>query len=82
VKVRLRREGGRALVSVEDDGRGFDPTAAPASGHFGLTTMRERMQIVGGEFSVESAPGQGTRVVVSLPAEVAGVVEESAGGKQ
>jgi len=81
-RVRLRREGGRALVSVEDDGRGFDPTAAPASGHFGLATMRERTQIVGGELSVESAPGQGTRVVVSLPAEVAEVVEESAGGKQ
>jgi signal transduction histidine kinase len=52
-------------VTVRDDGSGFDPTAA-ASG-FGLAGMRERTELLKGEISVESAPGEGTTVRVVLP---------------
>ncbi len=56
-------------VVVEDDGRGFDCTIMDTKrrGCFGLSGMRERLALVGGNFSVESAPGQGTTVYVSLP---------------
>jgi signal transduction histidine kinase len=52
---------------VADDGKGFDPGALKADGHFGLDWMRERVELMGGSFDVESAVGRGTRVRVSMP---------------
>ncbi len=56
-------------LDVVDDGAGFDPGAVrPSSdGGFGLPAMRSRAESLGGTFTVESAPGQGTAVAVSLP---------------
>lgn len=54
-------------LSVEDDGRGFDPQEPPKPGSFGLMGMRERAELLGGRLEVESAPGKGTRVVAYLP---------------
>ncbi|WP_225802086.1 sensor histidine kinase [Streptomyces sp. NK15101] len=56
-------------LDVVDDGRGFDPVSVrPSSdGGFGLPAMRSRAESLGGTFTVESAPGQGTAVAVSLP---------------
>ena len=53
-------------VTVSDDGRGFDPGAMTAG--FGLTGMRERVELLGGELSLASAPGEGTTVTAVLPA--------------
>ena len=53
-------------VSVRDDGTGFEPAAATDG--FGLVGMRERVELLGGELTIESAPGSGTRIAVSLPA--------------
>jgi signal transduction histidine kinase len=56
----------RLLVS--DDGCGFDVDRAVASpGHLGLRSMETRTRAVGGEFTVDSQPGGGTRIHVSLP---------------
>jgi signal transduction histidine kinase len=56
-------------LDVVDDGRGFDPAAVPGRGDggFGLPAMRSRAESLGGTFTVESAPGQGTAVAVALP---------------
>ncbi|MGA5195333.1 sensor histidine kinase [Streptomyces exfoliatus] len=57
-------------LDVVDDGKGFDPASVgrPSSdGGFGLPAMRSRAESLGGTFTVESAPGQGTAVAVSLP---------------
>ncbi|MCX5229579.1 sensor histidine kinase [Streptomyces sp. NPDC006553] len=56
-------------LDVVDDGEGFEPGAVrPSSdGGFGLPAMRTRAESLGGTFTVESAPGQGTAVAVSLP---------------
>ena len=65
--VRLELENGKHVrFRVVDDGVGFDPTI-PLTGHFGLVSMRERAQAVGGSFRVRSAPGTGTEVEVVLP---------------
>jgi signal transduction histidine kinase len=73
VTVRLRRLGGRAVLTVADDGAGFevpDDLEALASGrHFGVTGMRERAQLAGGDLSVESAPGDGCVLSAWMPAE-------------
>ncbi|MGW7349391.1 sensor histidine kinase [Streptomyces sp. NPDC054854] len=58
-------------LDIVDDGRGFDPAAAPSTpadgGGFGLPAMRARAETLGGLFTVESDPGQGTAVAVTLP---------------
>ncbi|MFB7707992.1 sensor histidine kinase [Streptomyces sp. NPDC056105] len=55
-------------LDIVDDGRGFDPASAPSGdGGFGLPAMRSRAESLGGTFTVESAPGQGTAVAITLP---------------
>ncbi|MEM6326700.1 MAG: triple tyrosine motif-containing protein, partial [Bacteroidota bacterium] len=66
VQVVLGRENGSILLSVEDDGRGFDPLGAGSRGH-GLRSMRQRAERMGGSLSVTSSPGEGTRLVVEIP---------------
>lgn len=67
--VRLRAAGGQVHLAVEDDGRGFDPQAVVGSHHLGLRLMRARAERLGGGLVVESAPGQGTKVLLWLPIE-------------
>jgi PAS domain S-box-containing protein len=71
VQVALYQEGPLAVLRVEDDGCGFDPTEAEALAGcegFGLTFMRERVQALGGDFLVDAAAGAGTRIRVRVPA--------------
>jgi signal transduction histidine kinase len=56
-----------ARLSVADDGRGFDVEAGEPEGHYGLTMMKERAQVAGGDFRIESATGQGTTVTADFP---------------
>src|SRR5206468_1427366 len=68
VSVVLQRPAGQVIVVVEDDGRGFDPESAPAAGpRLGLVGMRERLTLVGGSLTVESAPGRGTTLIAQVP---------------
>ncbi len=69
VDVELSYDGPRACLRVEDDGRGFTPTAIPDSpdGHFGIRGMRERAAQIDATLSIESKPGEGTRVCVEIP---------------
>jgi signal transduction histidine kinase len=64
-ELRIRSGDDRLEVLVADDGQGFDPT--DDSSGFGLAGMRERAELVGGELQIESKPGDGTRVMASLP---------------
>jgi signal transduction histidine kinase len=62
----VRAKGRGATLLVRDDGRGFDPDAV-ASGHMGLLIMRERLERVGAELMVDSAPGLGTTIRAVWP---------------
>lgn len=68
-RVCIGRSGGEARVVVEDNGCGFDPEMLGRSDvlSFGMRTMRERVERVGGRFTVDSVPGEGTRVQIILP---------------
>ena len=59
----------RAKFSVRDNGSGFDPATAPsfAEGHYGLLGIRERIESLEGEFTIESAPGKGAKATFSIP---------------
>lgn len=65
VTIELDEAGAEAIVSIADDGRGFD--AAAKNGGFGLHTMGERAEEAGGRLEVESEPGYGTRVIAAVP---------------
>ena len=64
-RVTLRLERGSLLVA--DDGRGFDPAAPLDEGRFGLYGMRERARMIGAVLELESAPGKGSAVRLTMP---------------
>jgi len=66
VKIQLRGGPGTITLEVEDDGRGFDPDRVQKKGHFGLTGMRDRVEMLGGTFEVESRPGGPTRIAATI----------------
>src|SRR5574341_968909 len=72
VSVRLERPGDAARLVITDDGCGFDRTRPADDGHprFGLATMHERTEAAGGKFRLESQPGRGTTIEVTLPLRV------------
>jgi signal transduction histidine kinase len=65
VEVSLHHHPGRLVVSIADDGPGFDPSQTLAGS--GLQNIRTRIQDVGGTFSIASNPGPGTVLIISLP---------------
>jgi signal transduction histidine kinase len=65
VSVSARAEGGSLVLEVEDDGRGFSE-GERGEGH-GLTSMRERTELLGGTFRIASERGRGTRLRAELP---------------
>lgn len=76
-RVSVARQGASIALTVSDDGRGFDPQRVLAreedvgveGGHFGLRGIQDRVEMLGGSFTIESAPGRGTALTVALPAE-------------
>ena len=64
----LVRRGQGAVLSVTDNGKGFDPrTVRRAGRHLGLVSMRDRASGVGGRLTVQSAPGKGTTIEMEVP---------------
>ncbi|HEX7173025.1 MAG TPA: GAF domain-containing sensor histidine kinase [Candidatus Limnocylindria bacterium] len=64
--VQLAADADRLRLEITDDGRGFDAAAAPERGHHGLANMRTRAEALGAGYEVGSAPGGGTRIIVTL----------------
>ena len=70
VTIRIERDGDRVRLLIVDDGVGFDENvvaAAPPGTHFGLLTVRERIEGAGGTLTIVSGPGLGAQIDVSLP---------------
>jgi nitrate/nitrite-specific signal transduction histidine kinase len=69
VLINCRQGGEQVCISIEDDGQGFYPDEVTKDGgqRYGLQIMRERAESVGGSLEIDSLPGKGTRVVVSVP---------------
>jgi len=66
--VQLDKVGGRLILTIADDGRGFDLAGPPPEGRYGLKGMRERAEVVGGKLEIESRPGEGTTVRLEVEA--------------
>lgn len=71
VHIRLDVAPTRLVFTIADSGIGFDPRAALSSSDgpvgFGLRSMRDRVQLLGGQLTVHSAPGEGTRIEIDVP---------------
>lgn len=65
--IAVREEDDDIVLSLKDNGVGFDTSAPGPEGHFGMAMMRERAQVGGGRFEVESAPGEGASITVRFP---------------
>jgi PAS domain S-box-containing protein len=71
VRIELTRQEGLLELAIQDDGMGFDVDKvvdqATNTSHLGLVGMKERVEILGGTLKIDSQPGQGARIRVSLP---------------
>ena len=65
--MRIERDEHSVTLTVRDDGRGFDNRVAPRANAFGLVGLRERAYLVDGRVRIESAPGSGTTIEVTVP---------------
>lgn len=68
VKVVLDMGEDRIRVSVDDNGKGFDPDSLQHSNSLGLKLIGERTEMLGGSFEIDSAVGKGTRILFAVPA--------------
>jgi signal transduction histidine kinase len=63
--IRLAQEPGHLRISIEDQGQGFEPATLSEKPHsFGLQMMHERIESVGGNLEIDSAPNRGTSVIL------------------
>jgi PAS domain S-box-containing protein len=67
VEIKLEATADKVLLSVEDDGQGFDPGDPGNHCSWGLTIMRDRAEAVGARLQIRSGPGTGTAVLVAVP---------------
>lgn len=69
VVIAFARHGQEVVLTISDDGAGFDQSELGKNGRdgIGLLTMRDRAEFVGGRFSVDAAPGRGTSIKVQIP---------------
>ncbi len=70
IKVQVDLGGDLIRVSVEDNGKGFSPEILKESTNLGLKLIRERAEMLGGNFEVDSATGSGARISFAVPAKV------------
>jgi signal transduction histidine kinase len=70
VEIGLRRRADKLILSIQDDGSGFEPRPPVRNGQtHGLIGMRERARLLGGRLQVSSSQGQGTRVTARVPVQ-------------
>lgn len=69
MKVQLDINERQVRAAIEDNGRGFDPHAVPTEAELTIKAIRERMDLLGGSFDLDSAAGQGARFTFTVPVE-------------
>ena len=67
--VQLTLRNGRLNITVEDDGKGFDPNLIDISNGMGLSNLKSRVDYLGGRLEIESEPGKGTTVNIEIATE-------------
>jgi signal transduction histidine kinase len=65
--VTVERDVSAVHMRIIDDGVGFDTTRAMTKGGLGLTSIAERVRMLGGQLNIQSSPGKGTQLTIELP---------------
>jgi two-component system sensor histidine kinase DegS len=71
-RVVIKPAANTLLITIEDDGAGFDFENTKSKSGFGLVGLKERTQLLNGEFSIDSKIGQGTQIKVKIPFQNSG----------
>lgn len=66
-QIVIAQDNGRILITIADDGIGFDPNRVAHESGFGLESIRRRVERLGGVFCSETTPGQGARLTIAIP---------------
>ena len=69
IKVQIDIGDKGVRLTMEDNGRGFEPSALPEEAELGIKAIRERLEMLGGTFEIDSAVGQGARFALQIPTE-------------
>jgi signal transduction histidine kinase len=67
VSILIERRNQEVVAVIEDDGQGFEAAYPTGVFHLGLSGMRERAELLGGQLTIESSPGKGTSIFVEIP---------------
>jgi signal transduction histidine kinase len=67
VKIKVREVGNNLILTIQDDGIGFDPEELRNPESFGLRNMEQRARQLSGQFLIRSEAGQGTCLIVQIP---------------
>jgi PAS domain S-box-containing protein len=70
IKVAINQKNQKITLSIEDDGQGFEIEKIATKQTFGILGMKERSQMMGGNYEIRSSPGKGTTVIVTVPNHV------------
>lgn len=74
VSISMKKSGGKIVINVRDNGIGFDPKKiemqSSSTGGFGIFSIRERLNYLGGQFRVESKPGRGSNISMIVPMKI------------
>jgi len=70
IKMHIDMGNEMVRVSVDDNGKGFDPDAVKAGSSLGLKLIQERTEMLGGSFELDSSIGKGARIVFTVPAKI------------
>jgi PAS domain S-box-containing protein len=77
-RVSARRTGRNICLAVVDRGRGFDPERLEGAGGFGLLSIQERVQLLGGRMKIRSRPGRGSRFLIVVPDQGSSAIASAA----
>ncbi len=67
ISLTVQPQADRLLIQIADDGQGFDATTFPRTETYGLRGMHDRAELLGGQLTIETTPGHGTRLQAELP---------------
>lgn len=67
--LRLEDSGNKITLIIQDQGAGFDPQKEAPEDSYGILSMKERVQLLGGVMKIDSEPGAGTQITIIVPLE-------------
>jgi len=76
ISVKIKNQGDHIFIKIQDNGKGYDPLQAPSEKKgLGLSTISERARLIGGRSIIQSHPGKGTEIILTIPSRKMAIAE-------